>query len=252
MLDDIKLITLISLISILLGYFFPIQKQVFKLKEMIHDFLILVVNEFCLSVGLAYISLKIVNSINMPSFSISLVGMNSYLQFISFLVLIDFGSYWVHRLAHTNSRLWSLHKFHHSIIFMNPLAAFRHSILWQIYNYILMGMIGNILSIAPDIQFIAILTTLSFDIFQHGNFKVPVPNFLNYIFILPRNHNFHHSKENFIEYGQNFGLVFSIWDIVFKTYYLPKYGEVEIGLKDEEFPKGSIQSYFYPIYLKKE
>jgi sterol desaturase/sphingolipid hydroxylase (fatty acid hydroxylase superfamily) len=250
--NDLIFTFVIVILSAFIGYLFPIKKQLYQKKEITYDFTILITNEIFLSMCLASFTILVVDNLHLPELTLSLHGLHLGIQFIVFLIVIDFFSYWVHRFAHTIPSIWKIHKLHHGVTYMNPLAAFRHSFLWQIYNYTFMGVVGSLLSIDLDIRIMVIFLTLAVDIFQHSNVSIKIPYYLNYLFILPRNHNFHHSKENFLVKGQNFGLVFSCWDIIFKSFYLPKSGEVEFGFNGEQLPKNPFKKYLYPLSFKKE
>ena len=62
-------------------------------------------------------------------------------------------------------------------------------------------------------------------------------------------HIWHHSKENPIKNGSNFGISLSIWDYIFKTNYIPKDGrDIELGFaNDDQFPQNFIQQELYPF-----
>lgn len=252
MFNDLIFTFAVISICIVLGKFFPIQKQNFQRHELNYDLGIFVINDVFLSMALATITVFTLDTLKIPAFSLNLHGAHLSIQFVVFLLLIDFFSYWVHRFAHTFSSLWEIHKLHHGVTYMNPMATFRHSLLWQLYNYMFMGVVGSLLSVDTEIKLTVILITMTVDIFQHSNVSLRLPYFFNYIMILPRNHNFHHAKKNYLSKGQNYGLVFSFWDIIFKSFYLPKTGDVEFGLIGEQLPKGQIKKYLYPISSKKE
>ena len=52
------------------------------------------------------------------------------IRILFYLVLADFGHYWVHRLLHTRY-LWRTHKWHHSPTYMYWLAGVRGSVIQQ-------------------------------------------------------------------------------------------------------------------------
>lgn len=72
---------------------------------------------------------------------------------------------------------------------------------------------------------------------------------LKYIFNSPAMHIWHHDKVNHFQFGQNFGIVFSIWDWIFKTAYFPTGQPQEIGFNGEEnFPADIPRRFLWPIY----
>ncbi len=60
-------------------------------------------------------------------------------------------------------------------------------------------------------------------------------------------HVWHHDKINHFKYGQNFGIVLSLWDWVFSTIYYPLNDyPIELGFVDEKkYPKKLIKRVFY-------
>jgi sterol desaturase/sphingolipid hydroxylase (fatty acid hydroxylase superfamily) len=51
-------------------------------------------------------------------------------------------------------------------------------------------------------------------------------------------------------YGQNFGVVFSFWDWIFGTAYMPAEGQpARLGFyRMEEFPEGLLARLLYPFW----
>lgn len=52
-------------------------------------------------------------------------------------------------------------------------------------------------------------------------------------------------------YGQNFGIVFSVWDWLFSTAYFPKEVEQpqELGFENmEKYPTGLVARFVYPFW----
>ncbi len=251
---ELQIITTFIILCFLLEYFFPRKKQPFFSKERFEDLKWFLFNEIILSLLLAYITLHISNYLghSISSIQIDLSSLNLGLQFFFLYVSLDFVNYWSHRWLHRYKKLRYIHKIHHSVVELNPLATFRHSLLEQIYFLVTIGITAAIFNTDPNLKIIAILVSSLFDIFQHTNTSFKVPYFLNYIFILPRNHYFHHSKFNYKPFGQNFGLTFSIWDILFKSFYLPKKEDTQIGLRNDNLPTPFTKRILYPIIANDE
>jgi sterol desaturase/sphingolipid hydroxylase (fatty acid hydroxylase superfamily) len=137
-----------------------------------------------------------------------------------YLVLADFGHYWVHRLLHTR-HLWRAHKWHHSPTYMYWLAGVRGSIIQMTLTNMAYIAAGAFLSVAPWWMFWAILLKgMAQNDFMHlnvwwGN------RWLEWIIVTPRYHHVHHS-DNPAHYGGNLAALFPIWDRVFGTYVDPE------------------------------
>lgn len=218
-------------------------------KEVLFDFNWFIFNEVIFSFILVLASTEIhkhlTHSLSFITWDIREIHYS--IQLIIFLLFIDLISYVAHWSVHYLKPMWNIHKLHHSVLFMNPLASFRHSTLSVIYFFLSMAIFGSIITVNNEIRDIVFLITISMDIFQHTDIKIRIPYFLNYFIILPHNHFYHHSKENYKPHGQNFGLVFPFWDILFGTFYLPEKIETEIGLNKDDLPNGFIKKSLYPL-----
>jgi sterol desaturase/sphingolipid hydroxylase (fatty acid hydroxylase superfamily) len=73
---------------------------------------------------------------------------------------------------------------------------------------------------------------------------------LRYLVNSPRMHIWHHDEIMHYKGGQNFGIVLSVFDWVFKTAYMPEDEEQpdRLGFSDlPQFPKGLFSRLFYPL-----
>jgi sterol desaturase/sphingolipid hydroxylase (fatty acid hydroxylase superfamily) len=137
-----------------------------------------------------------------------------------FYILIDYLWYWNHRTFHLDSPLWRYHKVHHSPSYLDPLMTPRNSILSH-FLMVYWWLIGFGVYIAKDpISLISIATIGSMiNFWGHSRFDLPdgkFSRFIGLILITPKDHHFHHSKE---QPRCNFGTVFSLWDRLHKTLY---------------------------------
>lgn len=95
---------------------------------------------------------------------------------------------------------------------------------------------------------IAIFATLIGHL-NHANIKMDY-GVLRYIFNSPRLHVWHHDEALHGKAGQNYAIVFSVWDWMFGTIYYPDDVESpqKLGFKDfEKFPKSIIKRFIYPF-----
>ena len=122
------------------------------------------------------------------------------------------------------------------------------TIVYRTLEYIPLALIG----FGIDDFILVHLFTLAMGHFNHSNISIPLGVF-KYIFNNPQMHIWHHGKKVPNKFGINFGLTLSIWDYIFKTYYIPSSGrDIELGFEnDEEFPKGFIGQELYPLSKKK-
>jgi sterol desaturase/sphingolipid hydroxylase (fatty acid hydroxylase superfamily) len=170
-------------------------------------------------------------------------------QFFAYFLLSDFIEWCVHNLLHRIPWLWEFHKLHHSIVELDWIGNFRFHwmeiIVYKSFKYfplIILGVDGNI------ILLIAIIATLIGHL-NHANVRTDW-GILRYIFNSPRLHVWHHDVILHKMGGQNFAIVFSIWDWLFGTMYYPKDKAMpdELGFKDiNKFPQNLISRFIYPL-----
>jgi hypothetical protein len=73
--------------------------------------------------------------------------------------------------------------------------------------------------------------------YQHSNVRLRY-GWLNYVVGSAETHRWHHARDPRKAYC-NFGNTTIVWDLLFRTWYLPKEGPVdEIGITDKSYPKG--------------
>lgn len=175
---------------------------------------------------------------------------NLIIQTLFLIVVTDFVSYFAHYFLHRSAFLWKLHKLHHSITQFNPLSAFRHSIYEKIYISLFVGGVLGVFSCDETSRLIVSIFVNGACIIQHSCVRTPKNKLIRWLFITPHNHMYHHSVKNFHKFGQNFGLFFTIWDRVFKTYHEDT-SLVEVGISDKDFPSTFLKRLIYPLNLKK-
>ena len=245
-------IILTILLCLIIGIIFPRNEQKLFSYIKLYDLFWFLTNEVILNFFLAFIIVNLISNheINLAFLNISSFRLIS--QFLIFYLTIDFVNYWAHRILHTLEPLKYIHKIHHSATELNPLTTFRHSALEHLYFYSILGLTAICFKIDDQVKSWAIFLSVVIDIIQHSNFNIKLPYFFNYVFILPRNHYFHHAKEHYLKGGQNFGLTFSFWDILFKSFYLPKEMEdIELGLRNDNLSKNPLLLVIYPFFSDK-
>lgn len=158
------------------------------------------------------------------------------------LLALDFCDYWSHRLMH-NSPLWGVHAVHHSEQRMTWISSFRVHFLeanvMRFGYFVLLGWIG--LPAAP--LAVAFAISLLHNHYVHcdvGWDHGP----LDKLIASPNWHRWHHSVDP-TAYNQNYANVFSLFDVMFGTYYNPGRCDTEVGLDELPNP-GVINLLAYP------
>ncbi|MEJ1963832.1 MAG: sterol desaturase family protein [Gammaproteobacteria bacterium] len=140
-------------------------------------------------------------------------------RFFLYLVIADFGHYWVHRLLHTR-HLWRVHKWHHQPTYMYWLAGVRGSFLQSVLVNLPYIFAGVLLQIAPAWMAVAIL---SINVLQNDWMHLNVgwgTRWLEWFVVTPRYHHLHHSDDP-VHYRGNLAPLFTVWDRLFGTYVDP-------------------------------
>jgi sterol desaturase/sphingolipid hydroxylase (fatty acid hydroxylase superfamily) len=159
-----------------------------------------------------------------------------WLLMIELLLLMDLSSYWVHRLFHNVPFLWRFHAIHHSATKIRWSTTARVHPINEFFNYAI-GVVPAFLLGFPIGMVLAIIPLLAwYAIAAHTDWN---PSFgpLRKVFASPRFHRWHHTMSH--EGGnKNFSNVFSLWDRLFGSYYLPDDRMPEVfGLDDEVMPE---------------
>jgi sterol desaturase/sphingolipid hydroxylase (fatty acid hydroxylase superfamily) len=185
--------------------------------------------------------------------AISLLSNSSpWVQFVVFLVMKDFLEWGIHNLLHRIPWLWEFHKLHHSIRELDWIGNMRfHWMEIAIYHsltYFPLVMLGVNSRV---ILWIAVFTTIIGHL-NHSNLKLNWGIF-RYVLNSPRLHIWHHDVVLHGRYGQNFGVVFSFWDFLFGTAYLPaEERPVRLGFSGmEKFPQKLLPRLLYPFWNRR-
>lgn len=177
---------------------------------------------------------------------------SSLLSKIGFTILLvlawDFGATYAHYLKHKVPMLWEFHKVHHSAEVMTPITALRrHPVDYLFGALVTTVTLGTVLlvwtlvfgrGVQPFMIFgviagVYLWRLLGYNL-RHSHIWISYGDFWNQIFISPAQHQVHHSTSP-RHYDTNFGHIFSFWDRMFGTLYLPKHEErVKFGIEAEE------------------
>jgi sterol desaturase/sphingolipid hydroxylase (fatty acid hydroxylase superfamily) len=145
-----------------------------------------------------------------------------WLQVLAIILVVSFSRYWVHRLQHSISFLWELHSYHHRVTDIQASNTYvSHPIDFALRNVLIFLLLG-VIGFSPLALLIAVPATNISGTFSHCGGDVK-GGLLNYLFVTPEVHRWHHSVKVPEGYGYscNYGVEFSFWDIIFRTFYLP-------------------------------
>jgi len=171
------------------------------------------------------------------------------LMWLETLIVSDLIAYWTHRAMHRAPWLWRFHAIHHSAKTIRWSTIGRVHPVNEAFNYavgvlpcLALGLpLDVLLSMIPVMMWLAVLA--------HSDFKLTYGP-LRSIFVSPVFHRWHHTHSH--EGGNsNFANVFSLWDRIFGSYYMPQGRSPEVfGLDEDEVPEGYVGQLLYPFGIR--
>ena len=166
---------------------------------------------------------------------------------IVFTACGDFGFFIMHYIYHRISWLWAFHKVHHSAEVLTPITANRHHpidyLLEACAAFLMYGVATTVFTryhgIEVDTLTILNVSAIHFIYYmtanlRHSHLWLGFGKWMSCIFISPAMHQIHHSVAPH-HYNKNFGFIFSFWDWIFRTRYIPsEKEELVFGLANGE------------------
>ena len=158
----------------------------------------------------------------------------------------DFGFFFMHYLQHKISWLWVFHKVHHSAEVLTPVTANRHhpvDYILEACAAFLLGGLGVVIFTrfhGTEIDRLTILNASAIHFFYYmgANFRHShlwlCYGKVSTVFVSPAMHQVHHSIAP-QHFNKNFGFIFSVWDWMFRTRYIPiRQEDLKFGLPNDE------------------
>lgn len=255
---------LLSLLLVGLEHFFPWRREQRQLRpRLLSDLMHLVFNGHFLGVLLYGIAVHhVLPAVDrlLGAYGLTPVVYRNlalrwplWIQIPVVLVVLDFVQWCVHNLLHRVPLLWEFHKTHHSVVDgeMDFLVSFRFQwvevVVYKTAQYLPLAFFGfadtAILVHAIFGTLIGHLNHSNLDL-GHGAWR--------YVLNSPRMHIWHHDHARDGRTTVNFGIIFSVWDWIFRTAYVPadKHPPARIGFQGEEqFPTNFLAQEAWPLGL---
>jgi sterol desaturase/sphingolipid hydroxylase (fatty acid hydroxylase superfamily) len=166
-------------------------------------------------------------------------------QALEALLVIEFFSYWSHRMLHEIPLLWRLHKVHHSSEQLDWLAAARAHPLEAVWNRIIVLLPLFVLGFSPTITaFYGPLIAL-YPIFLHSNVRWSY-GWFGHVIASPAFHRWHHSSDP-EALNTNYSGLLPVFDSMFGTAHFPHYKPHAFGLAGEPTPPGFWAQLTWPF-----
>jgi sterol desaturase/sphingolipid hydroxylase (fatty acid hydroxylase superfamily) len=163
-----------------------------------------------------------------------LAVMPIWAQALTFLVVSDFLTYWIHRGFHTVA-MWKYHAVHHSSEDLDWISAARFHPVNIFLGTVLVDVALLLAGISPNVMLWVGPFTTATSAMVHANLNWTFGPF-KYVLASPVFHRWHHTAAD-RGGSSNFAGTFPIWDVLFGTY----------GIDDESFPEGFGGQMLYPF-----
>jgi ornithine lipid hydroxylase len=169
-------------------------------------------------------------------------------QLLLALVVTEFCTYWFHRVSHLTNLGWRLHATHHGTNQVYWLNSTRfHALELTVRTACQVGPL-ILLGCPPETFLVYGVFTISHGWIQHSNVNFH-SGVLDFFLATPRNHRWHHSTV-LAEANNNYGVILTLWDHVFGSYYSPRdrafTGTVGIG-ELPNFPTTYLGQFLSPF-----
>lgn len=186
------------------------------------------------------------------------------LAMVSQILLTDFLLFYMHYLFHKIPALWEFHKVHHSAEVMTPITAYRMHPLEVVFNMnvtalftgLLLGVFGYLTDGGRPGFTILGINAIQFAFYvvgfnlRHSHVPLGYGSVVSQLLVSPWMHQVHHSRET-RHLDRNMGFIFSFWDRLFGTLYVPRKDEADyaLGLTTGEHVRfhGVLAMYFRPF-----
>lgn len=167
---------------------------------------------------------------------------------ISVIVISDFIGYWRHRFEHS-ALIRPFHAMHHSDNDMSWFTIYRFHPINRLTTSIIDISALTIIGFPAWAIGINVVIRHYYGMFCHAKVTYEYGK-LNYIFISPTHHQWHHVAQG-KGISSNYSTIFSFWDLLFNTFYLPGKCDEELGIRNTD-NNSFIKQMLYPfVYLFK-
>ncbi len=184
-----------------------------------------------------------------------------------FLIAIadDLTQYWYHRLHHQLPLLWRFHRTHHSAPYMGMAMASRQNFIYTVFfSQIYLTATLVYLGLGYSALFVVVLKSL-ITLAAHSSIAWDKPFYkykalqpfawvLERLISTPATHHAHHADttdDGIGHYKGNFGNMFFIWDVIFKTGIITRQFPAGYGLKHYKQEEWYAQ-FLWPIFKSKK
>lgn len=146
-----------------------------------------------------------------------------FATFLVYIVLIDLGEYWRHRLQHRLPWWWALHSLHHDQRQLTLWTDDRNHLLDDVLASVWSGTLALVIGIAPAEYPLVMIAFRLVESLSHTNVRLGFGRIGSPFVVGPHYHRLHHAIEHARApfertMGCNFAVILPLWDVVFGTW----------------------------------
>lgn len=161
---------------------------------------------------------------------------------------VDFLGYWNHRFMHRY--FWPVHATHHAIRELSALNGYSH-FAEKFSEFFLIAIPLSLIrwdSLFIPFSISIVSQLLAYWIHSPTTAQMHV---LRWVIVTPRYHRIHHSLEP-KHFDKNFGILFSFWDRLFGTAFIPTDDEwPDTGLEGHDEARSLWQYIVHPLVFRR-
>jgi sterol desaturase/sphingolipid hydroxylase (fatty acid hydroxylase superfamily) len=145
-----------------------------------------------------------------------------FVTFLAYIVLIDFGEYWRHRLQHRLGWWWALHSLHHDQRQLTLWADDRNHLIDDVLAAVWSGTLALLVGVAPAEYPLVVIAFRLIESLAHTNVRLGFGRIGSVLVVGPQYHRLHHAIEHARapfdrRMGCNFAVILPVWDVIFGT-----------------------------------
>ena len=146
-----------------------------------------------------------------------------FATFLVYMVVLDLGEYWRHRLQHLLPWWWALHSLHHDQRQLTLWSDDRNHILDDVLAAVWSGTIAMLIDVPPAEYPLVMIGFRLVESLAHTNVRVGFGSVGSAFLVGPQYHRVHHAIEHAKPpfdraRGCNFAVILPIWDVIFGTW----------------------------------
>lgn len=233
-------------------------------SERVIDIVCFVAPKILLRPFVTFFSLKLL-PVLLPAAKDAFSWVPFWWAFFIIAVADDLTQYWYHRLHHQVPFLWRFHRTHHSAPYMGMAMASRQNFLYtvffsQIYLtaalvYLGLGYAALFVTGIKSLITLSAHSSIAWDKpFYKYKILHPIAWVLERLISTPATHQSHHADtvdDGVGNYKGNFGNMFFIWDVIFKTGIITRRYPETFGIKHYKQEEWYAQ-FLWPIFKSKK